>query len=159
MKNYITPEGYNALSERLSHLLNIERPKIIKIVSWAAGNGDRSENADYIYGKKHLRQINNEILRITKSLKSAIIVTPRSDDTDQIFFGCFVTIMYKDTKIKKNIRIVGVDEIDTDRNYISWQSPLSKALLGRCCNDSVSINTPDGKTDITIISISYSSPY
>ncbi|WP_175330586.1 GreA/GreB family elongation factor, partial [Candidatus Ichthyocystis hellenicum] len=66
---------------------------------------------------------------------------------------------YKDTKIKKNIRIVGVDEIDTDRNYISWQSPLSKALLGRCCNDSVSINTPDGKTDITIISISYSSPY
>ncbi|CUT18045.1 MULTISPECIES: transcription elongation factor GreB [Candidatus Ichthyocystis] len=156
MKNYITPDGYTTISDRVKHLLNVERPEVVAVVSWAAANGDRSENGDYIYGKKLLRKIDNEIRRLTKSLESAVIVPPREDDTDQIFFGCFVTFLYEDTNIHNSIRIVGTDEIDVTKNYISWKSPLAKALLGKRMGDAVTVATPEGNRCIVIVKMSYS---
>ncbi|WP_092483379.1 transcription elongation factor GreB [Candidatus Ichthyocystis hellenicum] len=158
MKNYITPDGYTAISDRVRYLLNVERPEVVAVVSWAAANGDRSENGDYIYGKKQLRKIDNEIRRLTKSLESATIVHPREDGTDQIFFGCFVTFLYEDTNAQNSIRIVGTDEIDVMKNYISWRSPLARALLGRREEDRVTVTTPDGDRQIIVVKMSYTAP-
>lgn len=154
VKNYITPKGYNALKNELEYLLNKERPNVVSVVSWAASNGDRSENADYIYGKKRLREIDRRIRFLTKRLDIAEVVDPQSRDTDQIFFGATVTI--RDSKHhKKTISIVGVDEINVEKNYVSWVSPIAQSLLKAHEGDTVLLKSPGGQEEIEILEVKY----
>src|SRR6516225_8143230 len=128
-KNYITPEGFAALREELRNLLHVERPKVVEVVAWAAGNGDRSENGDYIYGKKRLREIDRRIRYISKALKSAEVVDPaRQQGLGRVFFGATVTYAGADGK-EHTVTLVGVDEADIKQGKISWVSPLAKALM------------------------------
>src|SRR5438093_6584286 len=126
-KNYITPDGYRRLREELMSLLDVERPKVVEAVSWAAKNGDRSENGDYIYGKKRLREIDGRIRFLTKRLEVAEIVDPRRQtNRDQVFFGATVT--YADRRgAERTVRIVGIDEADLDQGQVSWISPIARA--------------------------------
>ena len=155
-KNYITPDGYTRLMDEFTWLINIERPEITAIVSWAAGNGDRSENGDYIYGKKRLREIDRRIRFLTKRIDAAEIVnptTPRADET-QIFFGA--TVIFSDEKGKREcVSIVGVDEINAAKDGISWISPIAKALIKSRQGDAVSFLTPAGKKEIKILDVKY----
>ena len=128
-KNYITPAGYQRLKDELLELIDNERPKIVEIVHWAASNGDRSENGDYLYGKKRLREIDRRIRFLTKRLELAEVVDPEARlDTEQVFFGATVEVLRGDGS-EQTVSIVGVDEIDLTRNRISWVSPLARALL------------------------------
>lgn len=157
-KNYITPGGHARLKEEFLWLMNKERPEVTAVVTWAAGNGDRSENGDYIYGKKRLREIDKRIRFLTKQLDMAVIVdptTPREDKT-QIFFGATVTFSYQEGR-KKTISIVGVDEIDTTKGYISWISPMAQALTKARQGDIVDLHTPRGFKKIKILKVTYKS--
>jgi len=157
-KNYITPNGHTRLMDEFLWLMNKERPEVTAIVSWAAGNGDRSENGDYIYGKKRLREIDKRIRFLTKQLDTAVIVdptTPREDIT-QIFFGATVTFSYQKGR-KKTISIVGIDEIDTNKGYISWISPMAQALTKAKQGDTVNLHTPRGFKKIKILKVTYKS--
>tara|TARA_Y100001936_G_scaffold245736_1_gene288281 strand:- start:8398 stop:8961 length:564 start_codon:yes stop_codon:yes gene_type:complete len=155
-KNYITPDGYTRLMDEFSWLINIERPKVTEIVSWAAGNGDRSENGDYIYGKKRLREIDKRIRFLTKRIDIAVIVNPVTPrvDTTQIFFGATVIFMESEGK-KKKVSIVGVDEINVAKNGISWLSPMAKALIKSREGDTVYLHTPGGEKHIKILKVQY----
>ena len=155
-KNYITPGGHARLKEEFLWLMDRERPQVTAVVSWAAGNGDRSENGDYIYGKKRLREIDKRIRFLTKRLEIAEVIDPtlpRDDDT-QIFFGA--TVVFANLKgEEKTVAIVGVDEIDTRRGYISWISPMARALIKAKEGDSVTLRAPGGVEELEILEVKY----
>ncbi|SMC31044.1 transcription elongation factor GreB [Polynucleobacter kasalickyi] len=155
-KNYITPLGYQKIREELLHLLNIERPDIVKIVHWAASNGDRSENGDYQYGKKRLREIDRRIRFLNKRLEFAVVVDPATrESTDQIFFGATVSYCNIEDGTEKIIKIVGVDEINIEQGLISWISPIAKAMIKKKIGDEVVLNTPDGQQTLEILDVMY----
>ena len=157
---YMTPEGYKALADEQDFLVHKERPKICEIVSWAAGNGDRSENGDYIYNKKRLRQIDSRLRYLKKRLENAEIVDPKNQQNlDRVYFGATVTYVREcDTEV--TVHLVGVDEADFDPNdpkkrKINWQSPVGKALLKAEEGDVRIVRTEDGKEEIEILEIRY----
>ena len=155
VKNYITPRGLEALREELKHLRRVERPKVVEVVSWAAGNGDRSENGDYIYGKKRLREIDRRMRYITKRLEIAEVVDPtRQTNRDQVFFGATVTYADEDDN-EHTVRIVGVDEAELERGEVSWISPIARALLRAREGDMVELRTPGGARSIEVVEIQY----
>ena len=154
-KNYLTPDGFRRLQEELNHLSRTERPRVVETVAWAAGNGDRSENGDYIYGKQRLREIDRRMRFLAKRLENAEIVDPaRQSRLDQVFFGATVT--YANEKgDERTVTIIGVDEIDADRGRVSWVSPVARALLKAREGDVVELRTPTGINRIEIIEIRY----
>ena len=155
VKNYITPAGYKRLKDEALNLLDTERPELVKVVQWAASNGDRSENADYIYGKRRLREIDRRIRFLTKRLDAAIIVDPANRETsDQIFFGATITVA-NDAGEEKTYSIVGIDEADVSRGRISWISPLAKALIKAREGDRVTVKTPAGGETLDIVTVEY----
>jgi transcription elongation factor GreB len=154
-KNYMTAAGFEALRKEYRDLLHVERPKIVEVVSWAAGNGDRSENGDYLYGKKKLREIDRRVRFLSKRLEIAEVVDPTlRTNFDQIFFGATVTYAREDDS-EHTIIIVGIDEADVDRSQVSWISPIARALLKARVGDTVEIRTPTGRETIEVIAISY----
>ena len=154
-KNYITRAGFEALQAELRGLSRVERPRIVETVAWAAGNGDRSENGDYIYGKKRLREIDHRIRFLTKRLEIAEVVEPARQKTrDRVFFGATVT--YEDGRgDARTVTIVGIDETDADRGRVSWISPIARALLKARAGDAVELRTPAGIETIAVIEIRY----
>jgi transcription elongation factor GreB len=155
VKNYMTQAGFEALRAEYRNLLHVERPKIVEIVAWAAGNGDRSENGDYLYGKKKLREIDRRIRFLSKRLEIAEVVDPKArTNFEQVFFGATVTYAGADD-IEKTITIVGIDEAEIDRGQVSWVSPIARALLKARVGDSVEIRTPAGREAIEVIAIRY----
>lgn len=154
-KNYITVEGYKTLRAELKHLLNTERPEVVQVVSWAASNGDRSENGDYIYGKKRLREIDRRIRFLTKRLEIAEVVDPAlQPNKDRVFFGA--TIVYADQDGNDfTVTIVGVDEADPLNGKISWISPVARALLKAQEGDVVTLRTPGGLQELDILEVHY----
>ncbi|MEO8977749.1 MAG: transcription elongation factor GreB [Casimicrobiaceae bacterium] len=157
-RNYMTPAGYARLSGELDQLTRVERPQLVATVSWAAGNGDRSENGDYIYGKKRLREIDRRIRFLVRRLDLAEVVDParRGDDdnADQVFFGASVTI--RDAAgATRTLAIVGIDEIDTTRGYISWISPMARALMRSREGDVVTLHTPGGVESLDVLRVQY----
>ena len=157
VKNYMTPHGYARLKTELSKLLDIERPDLVKTISWAASNGDRSENGDYIYGKKRLREIDRRIHYLNKRIDTAEVVDPaRRGASDQIFFGATVTYAYvRGGRDERTVTIVGVDEVDVKRGQVSWLSPIARALLKKKSGDVVTLATPSGEAEIEIIGVRY----
>ena len=157
-RNYMTPGGFARLSAELERLVQKERPELVATVAWAASNGDRSENGDYIYGKKRLREIDRRIRFLIKRLDAAEVVdpaAPRDEDlAGQVFFGATVDVR-NDRGEKRTLSIVGVDEIDTARGYISWVSPMARALLKAREGDTVTLRTPVGAEDIEIMDVRY----
>jgi transcription elongation factor GreB len=151
---YITPEGQKRLSEELSYLWKVKRPEVTLAVAEAAAMGDRSENAEYIYGKKQLRQIDSRIRFLSKRLSELIVVDRVPDDTSKVFFGAWVEIEDTDRKVYK-YRIVGPDEFDPDKNFISIDSPMAKALLRMTEGDEVVVSIPNGTVKFVVTSISY----
>ena len=151
---YITPEGQKHLSEELSYLWKIKRPQVTQAVAEAAAMGDRSENAEYIYGKKQLRQIDSRLRFLSKRLSDLIVVDRMPDDTSKVFFGAWVEIEDTDGNMYK-YRIVGPDEFDPDKNFISIDSPMAKALLRRTEGDEVVVSRPNGTVKFVVTSISY----
>ncbi len=155
VKNYMTPEGHRRMQEELRRLRREERPKTVDIVAWAAGNGDRSENGDYLYGKQRLREIDRRIRFLTKRLESAEVVDPRQQTRrDQVFFGASVTFANRQGA-EKTVTIVGIDEADLDRGQVSWISPIARALLKAHEGDVVELRTPTGTEPIEVIEIRY----
>ena len=157
-RNYMTPGGFARLKDELDRLTTRERPELVATVAWAAGNGDRSENGDYIYGKKRLREIDRRIRFLIRRLDVAEVVDPvarRDDDNaDQIFFGATVTVRNASGQ-QRTISIVGVDEIDTARGYVSWVSPMARALLKAREGDTVVLRTPGGIEELDVLSVRY----
>jgi transcription elongation factor GreB len=158
VKNYITPAGFQRLREEQQHLLRSERPSVVQTVTWAAGNGDRSENGDYLYGKRRLREIDRRLRFLSKHLENAEIVdASRQPRTDQVYFGATVT--YADSKdVERTITIVGVDEVDPQKFHVSWVSPIARALLKASVGDVVQMRTPHGIESVEILAISYPKP-
>ncbi len=155
VKNYMTPRGFTAMQEELRQLMRVERPKVVEVVSWAAGNGDRSENGDYIYGKKRLREIDRRIHYLTKKLETAEVVDPKQQkNRAQVFFGATVTYIRVDES-EHTVTLVGVDEAELSKGKISWISPIAKALLKARVGDAVEVKTPAGIDTIEILSICY----
>ncbi len=153
--NYMTPAGYARMSAELAHLLRVERPEVVNVVAWAAGNGDRSENGDYIYGKRRLREIDRRIRYLTKRIESAVVVDPATREaTDQVFFGATVTVL-DETGEETTYSIVGIDEADPARGRISWISPLARALLKAREGDSVRYQAPGGSRKLEIVRVVY----
>lgn len=154
-KNYITPEGFKRLQDEIRHLRRVERPKVVETVSWAAGNGDRSENGDYIYGKKRLREIDRRIRFLVKRLEIAEVVDPaRQKDDERVYFGATVTYLDSHDK-ERTVRIVGVDEASAERGEVSWISPVARALLKAYEGDVVELYTPGGHEPIEVTKVSY----
>ncbi len=162
-KNYITPAGHERIKRELLQLLNLDRPEVVKVVHWAASNGDRSENGDYIYGKKRLREIDRRIRFLNQRLEFAVVVDNQvrksgEADAEQVFFGATVTyanLEGVDAGKKTSITIVGVDEVDLDLGHVSWVSPIAKALIKSRLGDCVKIQTPTGPTEIEILDVQY----
>ncbi|MGE4234352.1 MAG: transcription elongation factor GreB [Bacteriovoracia bacterium] len=153
-KNYITPKGAEKLQSELKRLLNEDRPKLVKTIEWAASNGDRSENADYIYGKRKLREIDRRIRFLTKRLESAEVIDPSKQKSDTVLFGATVTVLDEEDK-KHRYQIVGIDESDPKLGRISWMSPLARALLNSKKGDVVTFVAPKGEQDLEILDIEY----
>ena len=157
-KNYMTPAGFARLKDELDHLVGRERPELVATIAWAAGNGDRSENGDYIYGKRRLREVDRRIRFLIKRLDAAEVVDPQSprddDEEDRVYFGATVTVRNGRDE-ERTVSIVGVDEIDTARGYISWVSPMARALLRAREGDTVTLNTPGGVEDLDILHVRY----
>ena len=158
VKNYITPAGFARMQEEVNALLRVERPKIVEIVSWAAGNGDRSENGDYLYGKKRLREIDRRVRFLTKRLRIAEMVDPSlQTNREQVFFGATVT--YANARDEeRTVRILGVDEADLKRGEVSLHSPIARALLRARVGDTVQIATPGGREAVDVLEIRYPEP-
>jgi transcription elongation factor GreB len=154
-KNYMTPAGADRLKDELHNLLSKARPDLVKVVQWAASNGDRSENGDYIYGKRRLREIDRRIRFLTKRLESAEIVNPADQKTDRVRFGARVTVSDEDGS-ERVYRIVGIDETDPSRGEVSWISPVAKALLNARVGDTVTLRTPKGGVELEVLRIEYS---
>jgi transcription elongation factor GreB len=160
VKNYITPSGLERLKDEHRFLLTRERPAVVEVVAWAASNGDRSENADYQYGKRRLRQIDGRIRFLTKRIEAAEVVDPEAPRAGQAgtklraFFGA--TVRYANAAgVSRVVSIVGTDEIDLDRNHISWVSPLGRALMKSAAGDSVVLQLPGGTEDLTVLEVCY----
>lgn len=154
-KNYITPAGFARLRSELLELIDNERPKVVDIVHWAASNGDRSENGDYLYGKKRLREIDRRIRFLTKRLEIAEIVDPVVHaGSDQIFFGATVTYV-DDESIERTITIMGIDEADSHESQVSWISPVARALLKARLGDEVQLPTPGGVRNLEVLNVHY----
>ncbi len=158
VRNYITPAGYARLRAELMQLIDEERPKVVEVVHWAASNGDRSENGDYLYGKKRLREIDRRIRFLTQRLELAEIADPTvHHGGDQIFFGA--TVRYaEETGTEREITIVGIDEADSLRGQVSWISPISRALLKARVGDVVKLVTPAGVQEVEVLAVSYPAP-
>jgi transcription elongation factor GreB len=155
-RNYITPQGLARMKAELLQLLDVERPEVVRVVSWAASNGDRSENGDYLYGKKRLREIDRRIRFLTKRLDIAEVVDPSVHrGNDQVFFGATVTYEQSDG-VQRTVRIVGVDEADPLQGQISWVSPVARSLIKAREGDTVSVATPAGAMALEILSVRYS---
>ncbi len=154
-RNYMTPEGYRRLRAELMHLLDVERPRVVEVVSWAASNGDRSENGDYLYGKKRLREIDRRIRFLTRRLDIAEVADPSAHHgRDQVFFGATVT--YADARgDERTITIKGIDEADSLRGEVSWVSPVARALLKARVGDEVTLVTPAGAERIEVVDVRY----
>jgi transcription elongation factor GreB len=156
--NYVTPAGFTRLKAELDALVDVERPALVATVAWAAGNGDRSENGDYIYGKKRLREIDRRIRFLVDRLDRAEVVDPivrrDDDDADRVFFGATVTVRDRAGK-QRTVSIVGIDEIDTERGYISWMSPMARALIKSREGDVVTLKTPGGVEELEILEVRY----
>ena len=154
-KNYITAAGHRRLQDELKQLVKVERPKVVETVAWAAGNGDRSENGDYIYGKKRLREIDSRIRFLTKRLEIAEIVDPAAQpNREQIFFGATVTYATSDDR-EHTVTIVGIDEADADRGRVSWIAPVARALLKARVGDVVDLKGPRGVDTLEVVAIEY----
>ena len=154
-RNYITPAGLAALREELLRLLDVERPEVVATVSWAASNGDRSENGDYIYGKKWLREIDRRIRFLTRRIESAVEVDPaQQPNRDQVFFGATVRYL-RSSGEKEVVTIVGVDEVDPAAGRISWISPVARALIKAREGDVVTLHTPGGVEELEILEVGY----
>ncbi len=153
--NYITPQGFQALRKRYDELFKDERPKLVETVSWAAGNGDRSENGDYLYGKKRLREIDRELGWLSKRMKAARVVDPSDQfDKDKVLFGATVTIADEQDR-QRTITIVGDDEIDPNNGRVGWNSPLARAVRGSKVGDLRRAALPAGEVEYEVVSIRY----
>ena len=156
LKNYVTPNGLRLLRDELDGLRRVERPKVVEVVAWAAGNGDRSENGDYIYGKKRLREIDRRVRFLRKRIEIAEVVDSKLQiNRDQVFFGATVTYADSQDRTRK-VRIVGVDEVRSEHGEISWVSPVARALLKAREGDAVAVRTPHGVEQIEVVGIAYS---
>ena len=154
-KNYMTPDGYQRLRTELLNLIDVERPKVVDIVSWAASNGDRSENGDYLYGKKRLREIDRRIRYLTKRLDVAEVVDPTlHHGNDQVFFGATVTYENQAGE-RRTITIKGIDEVDNLKGEVSWVSPIARALLRAREGEEISLMTPGGLDRLEILAVRY----
>lgn len=153
-KNYITPAGFSRLQEELQTLLNKTRPELTVVIAWAAANGDRSENADYIYGKRRLREIDRRIHFLTKRLEKAEVIDPTQVKSDRIFFGATVSVEDEEGE-QKTYSIVGEDESDPSKGKLSWISPLAKALLKKNVGDRVTFRSPKRVRELEIVEIRY----
>ena len=157
-KNYITPQGYQRIREELLQLIDVERPEVVRVVHWAASNGDRSENGDYIYGKRRLREIDRRIRFLTKRLDLAEVVDPSAHHgSDQVFFGATVTYVNA-AGDEQTITIVGIDELDPLNGKISWVSPVARALTKAREGDVITLRTPAGDDELEILRVTYPSP-
>ncbi len=157
-KNYLTPQGYQRLRDELLALIDVERPKIVEIVHWAASNGDRSENGDYLYGKKRLREIDRRIRFLTKRLDIAEVADPSvHHGHDQVFFGATVTYVNQDD-VERTVTIKGIDEVDNLQGEVSWVSPIARALLKSRVGDEIQLMTPGGLEQVEVLSVSYPAP-
>jgi transcription elongation factor GreB len=157
-KNYITPQGYAALRAEFADLMDNQRPKIVEAVHWAASNGDRSENGDYIYGKKRLREIDRRIRFLTKRLEIAEIADPAvHHGNDQIFFGATVTYV-DDTDQERTVRIIGIDEADSSKGEVSWISPIARTLLKARVGDELKLVMPERVANIEVLAVHYPAP-
>ena len=155
-KNYITALGYKKLQDELFHLVTKERPELANTISWAAGNGDRSENGDYIYGKRRLREVDKRIRFLTKRIEIAEVIDHKANiGNPKIFFGAEVTIFRDVLEREEVIRIVGIDETDHAKNHISWISPLAKALLQKSLGDEIEFHSPRGVMSIEVLAVTY----
>jgi transcription elongation factor GreB len=152
-KNYITPAGFARLKAELARLVETERPEVVKTVAWAASLGDRSENADYIYGKRRLREIDRRVRFLIKRLESAEVVHSSGRETDQVFFGATVKVLSKDGA--REVTIVGVDEVDAAHGRVSWMSPVAKALIKARVGDTVVVRAPGGDERLEILEVAY----
>jgi transcription elongation factor GreB len=154
-KNYMTPGGWRRMRDEVSWLVKTERPQVTSVVSWAAKLGDRSENADYQYGKKRLREIDRRIRYLTKRLEAAEVVDPATREaTDQVFFGATVVYAGADGE-EKTLRIVGIDEMDPTQHYVSWISPIARAFIKCREGDTVTLRTPGGDEELEILEVRY----
>lgn len=155
-QNYMTPTGFAALQAERRELMQVERPRVVEVVAWAAGNGDRSENGDYIYGKKRLREIDRRVRYLIKRLENAKVVDPEQQQgLDRVFFGATVTYARKGGK-ELTVKLVGTDEADLTQGKISWVSPVARALLKAQVGDKVKLRTPAGQETIQVRAIHYS---
>lgn len=153
--NPITPGGLAALKARYDHLLGTERPEIVAIVSWAAGNGDRSENGDYLYGRKRMREIDRELARLARRMKAARVVDPaQAPDRSRAFFGATITIADEDD-VQRTLTLVGDDEQDASTQRIGWSAPIARALRGAAVGDLRTVRLPAGEKEWEVLSISY----
>src|SRR3954471_4804549 len=152
-KNYITPGGFERLQAEKKQLLEVDRPEVVRTVAWAASLGDRSENADYIYGKRRLREIDRRVRFLIKRLEAAEIVRSSGRDTDQIFFGARVKV--RGPSGERTIRIVGIDEVDPAKGCVSWISPIARALIKAREGDTVRLRTPAGEEQLEILEVDY----
>ena len=154
VRNYITPGGFRRMREELARLWKDERPALVTTVAWAAGNGDRSENGDYIYGKKKLREIDRRIRFLSKRLDSAMVVDNSGRTDPRVHFGATVTIAHENGDARE-VTIVGVDELDSGDARISWRSPLARALLTAAVGDTVTVHAPRGPERLEIVAVRY----
>lgn len=155
---YITPQGYRALNEELQHLWKVKRPEVTQSVQEAAAQGDRSENAEYIYGKKMLREIDRRIHFLSRRLDDMVVVDRLPEDQSRVFFGAWVTLEDDESGAQQCYRIVGPDETDAAQGWISVDAPMARALLGRREDDSVAVKTPSGEREFVVIAIRYEAP-
>lgn len=152
--NYITPHGLEKLKLELKTLLHSERPALVKTVAWAASNGDRSENADYIYGKRRLREIDRRVAILTQKIEEAFVVNAKEVRSEKIVFGATVKVCDEDG-VQKTFQIVGEDEVDVENGKISWRSPIATALIGKKAGDEVIIKRPVGDALVEIVEVSF----
>lgn len=153
--NYISPEGFAKLRAEYAHLLGVERPAVVEVVSWAAGNGDRSENGDYLYGRKRMREIDGQLKRLSKKMKDAKVVDARQQpDQSRVYFGATVTIADEDDA-HRTVTLVGNDETDIDAGRIGWSSPIARALRGAAIGDVRRVILPSGEKEYEVMAIRY----
>ena len=152
--NYITPGGHQKLVDELEQLLKVERPQVTQLVQWAASNGDRSENADYLYGKKRLREIDRRLRFLNQRLDAALIVDPTKITSEKVQFGATVKVVDEEGQ-ERIFTIIGVDEVDTAKGRISWQSPIGRSLIGKTQGDEVLVRVPSGEITYEVVSIDY----
>ena len=152
-KNYISRAGYTRLKAELRELVEVERPEVVRTVAWAASNGDRSENGDYLYGKKRLREIDRRVRFLIKRLESAEVVDSAGRDTDQVFFGAQVRV--RSAAGERTVTILGIDEVDPAHGVVSWISPIAKALIKAREGDTVTLRTPAGEERLEILEVRY----